>query len=82
MGAFIDANMSFVHTKRMTVSHILVSINIRTGLREEVEFILGRESQRHTIDCEGLMFQCHRGHVYGHVAKHCTLPFSKGPQWT
>ena len=39
LGAFIDANMTFAQTGIMYVERILVSLNIKIDIREELNFI-------------------------------------------
>ena len=53
----------------------LVSLNIRTSLREELNFIWGQVDRRKKLDYEGMPFQCHKCHQYGHMAKQCQLTF-------
>jgi hypothetical protein len=36
MGTFLDVDMSFMATKKMSVAQILVFLNIRKGLAEEI----------------------------------------------
>lgn len=75
LGLFIDADMSFTHTKSMTVARILVSLNIRTGLREDLNSIWGQARCKQKLDYEGVPFCCHRCHIYGHLAKNCKQSF-------
>jgi hypothetical protein len=37
----MDADLSFRKTGKMTVARILVSLDIRAGLAEEMEFVMG-----------------------------------------
>jgi hypothetical protein len=39
MGVFLEADMSFHSTRKMTVARIMVSLNVREGLVEELELV-------------------------------------------
>ena len=41
LGVFLEADLSFLKTRRRTVARILVSLNIRTDLREHINLIWG-----------------------------------------
>jgi hypothetical protein len=73
LGSYLEADMSFEVTGLMTVAHILVLINLRKGLYQEllIESTTGDFVQ--TLDYEGIPFRCHRCHVYGHGVENCPI---------
>jgi hypothetical protein len=85
LGRYMDVDMSFKDSRKMSMAHILVSMNIRKGLAEEIELSWGDKSIMKKLDYEGIPFKCRRCHKHGHNASEC--PFflcggkrSKG-QW-
>ena len=72
---YID--LSFQTTQIKTVVFILVSLNIRTNLQENLNLISGNSIKRHILDYEGIPFRCHRCHATGNLAKRCHLGFTK-----
>jgi hypothetical protein len=63
--------MGFIESGEMSVARILVSLNIREGLREFLNLTdLGR-TRVQILDYEGVPFRCRRCHEYGHVFMDC-----------
>ena len=63
LGVFLEVDLSFMKTRRKTIARILVSLNIRTYLREQINIIWGDSVRNKLLDCEGLqmsMFPCNR----------------------
>jgi hypothetical protein len=77
LGDYISADMSFLFSGNMTIARILVSLNIKEGLREFINLTnLGR-TRVQILDYEGVPFHCRHCHEYGHVVKYCSKPFSR-----
>jgi hypothetical protein len=62
LGTYLDADMSFLESREMAVARILVSLNIREGLIEELELISGEKSFKQKFDYEGVPFHCQTCH--------------------
>jgi hypothetical protein len=75
LGRYLEADMSFEVTGYMTVARILVQINLRKGLYQEITIESVTETFVQTLDYEGIPFRCHRCHVYGHGVANFPLPF-------
>jgi hypothetical protein len=75
LGRYMDVDMSFKSsTGKMSMAHILVSLNIRKGLAEEIELSWGDKSIMKKLDYEGIPFKCRRCHKHGHNASEFHLP--------
>ena len=55
---------------------ILVSIDIRTELKECLNLIRGNVTRQQPLDYEGLLFRCHRYQKVGHLAQKCPVAAS------
>jgi hypothetical protein len=75
LGSFIEADMSFKESCHMSVARILVQLDLRPGLLQELINESSSGSFVQTLDYEGIPFRCHRCHVYGHGVADCTLTF-------
>jgi hypothetical protein len=58
MGTFLGIDMSFLETKKMSVARILVFLNIRKGLAEEINLTWRGISLVQKMDYEGIIFRC------------------------
>jgi hypothetical protein len=74
LGDFLDADMSFEVTKQRKVARILVNLNVREGLGEEMDLTWGDYTYSQKLDYENIPFRCRRCHQYGHLVKNCKLP--------
>jgi hypothetical protein len=74
LGNYMDVNMSFISSGRMSMAHILVSLNVRKGLSGEIELSWGNIVFMQKLDYEGIPFKCHRCHKHGHRVSECPLP--------
>lgn len=74
---FLEANLSFLQTRDQGMAHILVSLNPRAGLEEEIQLQYKDYKYVQQLDYEHLPFQCHRCHIYGHLAKECPMGFKR-----
>jgi len=71
LGEYMTADMGFLDTGEMSMARILVSLNIKEGLREYINLTdLGWTSVK-ILDYEGVPFQCRRCHEYGHIVMDC-----------
>jgi hypothetical protein len=75
MGTFMDVDMSFRETGKMSMAIILVALDVREGLAEELVLIKEEVCFHQRLDYEGIPFRCHRCHKHGHNASQCALPF-------
>ena len=76
LGTFIEADLAFERTNLKQVARILVNINIREGLAEEMTLTWGPVKIRQVLDYENVPFRCRRCHAYGHPASECRLPLN------
>jgi hypothetical protein len=74
LGDFLDEDMSFEETKQRKVARILVNLNVREGLGEEMDLSWGGYTYAKKLDYENIPFRCRRCHQYGHLVKNCKLP--------
>jgi hypothetical protein len=74
LGDFLDADMTFEETKQRKVARILVNLNVREGLGEEMDLSWGGYTYAQKLDYENIPFRCRRCHQYGHLVKNCKLP--------
>ena len=84
MGVFLEVDLSFVKTRCQTIAIIIVSLNIRTDLREHINLIWGSKIRKQIMYYEGLPFRCHHYHDMGHLERNCNLgppPTSKRKRW-
>lgn len=56
LGHFLEADMSFFHTRDKGLARILVSLNAREGLLEEINLKYRNFSYTHMIDYEHFSF--------------------------
>ena len=82
MGNFIEANMSFEESCHMSVARILVQLDLRSGLLQDLVFESSSGSFVQTLDYEGIPFRCQKCHVYGHRVVDFTLPFKGKSRFT
>jgi hypothetical protein len=75
LGSFLEADMSFEETGLMTVARILVKLDLKKGLPQEITINSAAGTFVQMLDYEGIPFRCHRCHVYGHGVASCPLPF-------
>jgi hypothetical protein len=73
IGDFLDADMTFEETKQRKVERILVNLNIREGLGEEVDLSWGSYTYNQRLDYENIPFRCRRCHQYGNLIKSCKI---------
>jgi hypothetical protein len=67
LGLYLAANMSFESTDQRYVARILVLIDIREGLAEDVKFVSRTMTFVQKLDYESVPFCCRRCHHIGHV---------------
>jgi hypothetical protein len=59
LGTYLDIDMSFISLGRMSMERILVSLNLRKGLSEDLELSWGNKVFMQKLDYEGIPFKCH-----------------------
>jgi len=74
LGEFLEADESFMDSNQKRMARILVNINVREGLGDAVELILGHYRHIQKLDYENIPFRCRRCHEYGHLVEDCKLP--------
>jgi len=74
LGTFLEADMSYLETLDQSVARILVSINLREGLAEQINLDWGPVIIPQLLDYENVSFRCRRCYVYGHPASECNMP--------
>jgi len=74
LGEFLEADETYVESRRKSMARILVNINVREGLGDEVELVLGHYRHIQKLDYENIPFRCRRCHEYGHSVADCKLP--------
>jgi hypothetical protein len=75
LGVFLEADASYENSRDMTMARILVSLDVREGLAEEMEISHGGRSHIQSLDYDGVSFRCRRCHAYGHLIDQCHFPF-------
>jgi len=76
LGTFLEADLTYLETLEQKIARILVSINIREGLAEQINLEWGPEIIPQILDYEKVSFRCRRCHAYGHPSSECSLPAS------
>lgn len=76
IGEFIDADYSFKQTRDMAMARILVLIDLREGLAEDLCLDTNYGSFTQMLDYEGVPFRCHRCHSTDHLLAQCNKIFS------
>lgn len=62
------------------MAHILVKLDLRKGLEEEMVIEVGRRCYVQCLDYLGIPFHCSRCHIYEYLASECNLKF-RGKHW-
>jgi hypothetical protein len=75
LGTFMDANTSFITSGKQSVAQILVSLNIRGGLAEELELICKDKHFFQKMEYEGIPFRCRCCHKHDHIVSDCKMSF-------
>jgi hypothetical protein len=75
IGSFLEVDMSCQSRNEMTVARILVMVDLRGGLAEEMTLKIGEKDVIQKMDYEGISFRCRKFHKHGHIAIQCSLPF-------
>ena len=71
LGTFREADLSITIMKVCRVTRILVNINIREGLGEDIQLSWRGVNFTQKLDYENVSFRCRRCHAYGHPAADC-----------
>jgi len=74
IGEYLEADNSYLETRQRKMARILVNINVREGLGDEVDLVLGPFHHTQRLDYENIPFRCRRCHEYGHLVADCKLP--------
>ena len=69
LGTFIEVDLSYQQMKIRKVVRILVSLNIRTSLREYFTLTWQTKTKKQMLDYEGLPFHCHKCHETIHLGR-------------
>jgi len=74
LGTCLEVDLSFLKTHVKQVARVLVSINIREGLAENINLKWGPDVFTQILDYENVPFRCRRCHAYGHPISECNIP--------
>jgi hypothetical protein len=74
IGSYLDMDMSFIQMGKLSMTRILVLINVRKGLQEDLELTCGDKTFLQKVDYEGISFYCHGCHKPGHNARESAFP--------
>ena len=77
LGTFLEADVSFLETGICCLRKILVLLDMRNGLVEDIVIKKGEFVFTQPLDYVGFPFRCNHYHCYGHLFDHCHLPFLK-----
>lgn len=73
LGTYLDYDRTYVESGNRTLARILVHLDTREGLEEQITLQWGRCIRVQLLDYEGVPFRCRRCHKVGHLAKDCPL---------
>ena len=73
IGQYLGYDRTYLEFGRMTYVHILVFMDTREGLVENLILHYMGFVRNQIMDYEGVPFQCHWCHQVGHVYKYCSL---------
>lgn len=74
---FLEAGMSFKQIYVMSVSRMLVKIDVQNGLLKEMRLVRGENSFVQTLGYKGIPFRCRRCYEFKHISSDCSF-FSHG----
>ena len=77
LGTFLEADLSFLDSGVCCLGKVLVLLDVRNGLAEDIVIKKGELVFTQPLDYVGLPFRCNRCHCYGHFLTHCHLHFLK-----
>jgi hypothetical protein len=60
LGDFLEADLSFEKTKQRKIARILVNLNVREGLGEEIDLTWEGYTHTQLLDYENIPFRCRR----------------------
>jgi hypothetical protein len=75
LGTFITFDTSYKSCKFHSVAQILVALDLRQGLYESMELVIGDKSYTQTLDYLNVPFCCSRCHKVGRLLVDCELSF-------
>jgi len=75
LGTFLYIDMSFFVSDEYAMAPILVQLNMREGLAEDLELATRGKNFKQRLDYEGVSFRCRRCHKQGHIVSQCPLHF-------
>lgn len=73
LGTYLEHGQSYERTRIMTMERILVHLDTKVGLEENITLHHKHFSCKQLLDYEGVPFQCRRCHKVGHLYKYCPL---------
>ena len=69
LGTFIEVNLPLLQTNIRKVARIMVSLNIKTSIRDHIDLIWGPNIRKQLLDYEGIPFRCRKFHEIGELEK-------------
>jgi hypothetical protein len=67
LGDFLEADLSFEETKQRKIARILVNLNVKEGLGEEIDLTWEGYTHTQLLNYENIPFRCRHCHKYGHL---------------
>ena len=77
LGTFLEADLSFLSNGICCLGKVLVLLDLRNGLANEIVIQKGDNVFSQPIDYVRLPFRCNCFQLYGHLLAHCHLPLKK-----
>lgn len=77
MGEFVEVDMTFLKSCKLSYVWILLKLDTRKGLKEDIEIEHSSSSYIKPLDYEGVPFRCRRWHKIGHLVVAFPQPFKQ-----
>jgi hypothetical protein len=77
IGKTLDVNYSHKTSSLRMVENILVEVDIKEGLVDNIKIIMGAHTHKKIMDYMRIPLICVKCHSYRHVADECSFSFTK-----
>jgi len=81
LGKFLDYDKSFIEIGNMSCARVLVFLDTREGLVENLILQYKGYTHNQKLDYEGVPFRCHHCHKIGHIYRECPLVQKHQENW-
>ena len=71
IGTFLEADLAFLENGICCLGKVLVLLDLRNGLDEDIAIQKGENVFSQPLDYVGFPFRCNRCHHYGQLLAHC-----------